>query len=269
MKKQVSIIGCGWLGLPLAKTMISKNFVVKGSTTSKEKLELLKSTGIQPYIVNLNENEIVGNYSGFLDESEIIVINIPPGLRKNPEKNHVKEIRNLVEAIEKSTISKVLYISSTSVFKDDFSFPLITNQTKPNSNANGAKQLIEIEQMLITNTNFKTTILRFGGLFNECRHPAKYLSGKTEISNPEAPINLIHKKDCIEIISRLIKNDIWNVTLNASYPTHPTKKEYYTQYCKKHNLKLPQFKISENSRGKTIDSSKLVQLLNYTFKQVP
>lgn len=269
MEKQISIIGCGWLGLPLAKVMNAKGYRVKGSTTSEEKLELLNDNGILPYIVRLNENEIAGSYSEFLSESDCIIINIPPGLRKYPEKNHVKEILNLVEAIEKSHISKVLYISSTSVFKDEFNFPVIDIHKAPNNTSNGPKQLIEIEQNLINNSNFKTTILRFGGLFNEDRHPAKYLSGKTDIPNPESPINLIHREDCVAIISKLITNNIWNVTLNAAYPIHPTKKEYYTDYCKTHNLKLPEFKISKNSRGKIIDSSKLVQLLNYTFKQTP
>ena len=166
MKKQISIIGCGWLGLPLAKCMVSEGFVVKGSTTSEEKLEFLKKAGILPYIISLNENEIVGNYSGFLDESEIIVINIPPGLRKKPGKNHVTEIQNLIEAIEKSNVTKVLYISSTSVFKNEVDFPVISNYTEPNNTTNSAKQLIEIEKKLINNSNFKTTILRFGGLFN-------------------------------------------------------------------------------------------------------
>jgi len=269
LKKQISIIGCGWLGLPLAKSFISKEFVVKGSTTSDEKLELLKNAGIKPYAINLNENEIVGNHSDFFAKSDCIVINIPPGLRKKPKKSHVKEIQNLIEAIEKSSINKVFYISSTSVFKDELNFPKITNHTKPNSTNRTAKQLIEIEKMLISNSNFKTTILRFGGLFNDERHPAKYLSDKKNILNPEAPVNLIHRKDCIEIISKLIENNIWNVSLNASHHCHPIKKEYYTDYCKTHNLKLPEFNTLKNSVGKIIDSSKLVQLLNYTFKQAP
>ena len=35
---QVSILGCGWLGLPLAKSLIEKGFSVNGSTTSVEKI---------------------------------------------------------------------------------------------------------------------------------------------------------------------------------------------------------------------------------------
>ena len=82
-------------------------------------------------------------------------------------------------------------------------------------------------------------------------------------------INLIHKNDCIGIILNLLKNNIWNVYLNAVFPKHSTKKNYYTNYCKHHNLPLPIFNTSEISKGKIIDSYKLAQLLNYTFKETP
>ena len=42
-QNKIGIIGCGWLGLPLAKEFISNNYKVKGSTTTKEKLETLLS----------------------------------------------------------------------------------------------------------------------------------------------------------------------------------------------------------------------------------
>jgi UDP-N-acetyl-D-mannosaminuronate dehydrogenase len=31
--KQISILGCGWLGLPLAKALLQKGFSVHGSKT--------------------------------------------------------------------------------------------------------------------------------------------------------------------------------------------------------------------------------------------
>jgi len=269
LENKISIIGCGWLGLPLAKYLSNEGFVIKGSTTSSKKLELLKTHHIEGFLIHLNETEISGNYSKFLANSETLIINIPPGLRNNPTKNHVTEIRNLISVIEEHNIKNVIYISSTAVFNDTVHFPEITDTTIPNTTSDSGKQLIEIEQLLRNNPNFNTTILRFGGLFDEERHPAKYLSGKTNVSNHQAPINLIHKDDCIQIISTILKNELWNVSLNAVYPSHPGKKTYYSAYCEYHNLALPEFNTSAKSKGKIVASSKLVQLLNYTFKQTP
>ena len=269
MKKQISIIGCGWLGLSLAEFLIENDYLVKGSTTSNTKLEHLKTHAIDGFLIRLDESQISGNYSDFLAGSETIIINIPPGLRKNPSKNHVKEIRHLITVIENENIKNVLYISSTSVFKDESHFPKIIDSTVPNATTNNTKQLIEIEHLLLNNSNFNTTILRFAGLFDDERHPAKYLSGRTNIVNADAPINLIHKEDCIQIIALLLKNNLWNVVLNAASPIHTDKKTYYSNYCKRHNLLLPEFKTEEKNKGKVIDSDKLVQLLSYTFKQEP
>ena len=40
-KQRISILGCGWLGLPLAKELLDRSFEVKGSTTSSNKLDQL------------------------------------------------------------------------------------------------------------------------------------------------------------------------------------------------------------------------------------
>jgi len=266
LKKQISIIGCGWLGFPLAKTLISNGYKLKGSTTKEEKLDLLNNAGINAFLVGIDEQAISGNYMEFLSGSNLVIINIPPGLRKNPNKNHVAELEHLIEAIEAQHIPNVIFISSTSVFKDQHNFPTITETTIPDAISPNSKQLIEIEQILQDHKTLNTTIIRFGGLFDEQRHPAKHLSGRQNIQNPVAPVNLIHKNDCIAIISSVVKHNLYNITLNAVYPKHPTKEAYYSAYCKQHNFALPEFNSIEKSKGKLIDSSKLEQLLNYTFK---
>lgn len=267
MKKQISVIGCGWLGFPLAKNFVDKGYKVKGSSTSEGKLKAIIDANIEAFKIQLNEDRIIGDYNDFLKGSDTVIINIPPGLRKNPNKNHVAEIQHLINAIESKNIKNIIYISSTSVFEDEIDFPIINADSVPNATSNSSKQLIAIEDILKKNTNFNTTIIRFGGLFDAQRHPAIYLAGKTNVSNPNAPVNLIHREDCINIITLILKNNIWNEIFNAAYPNHPTKKDYYTTYCKEHQLDLPKFNDSEKNEGKIIESTKLEQLLNYCLKQ--
>ena len=263
---KISILGCGWLGLSLAKLLVSQGYEIKGSTTTENKCQKLRDNGIKPYLIKLNERFIEGKIKDFLKESELLIINIPPGLRKKPKKNHVLEIEQLIHHIENSTIKYVFYISSTSVFKDQISFPIIIQNTLPNATSNSAKQLIEIENLLRNNANFKSIILRFSGLIGKNRHPGKILSGRKNISNGKAPVNLIHRVDCISIISKLIEKGIWDSVFNASNPYHPTKEDYYTNYCKKHHLELPEFDQNIISKGKIIDSKKLAQLLKHEYE---
>ncbi|MFD2563838.1 NAD(P)H-binding protein [Aquimarina rubra] len=265
MSKQISILGTGWLGLPLSTTLLTKKYVVKGSTTSESKLDTLKNEGIDPYLIEITEAGPKGPVDSFLDGSEILIINIPPGLRRNPESNFVSKIKSLIPSIEQSSVQKVLFISSTSVFDDLEEFPLITSENAPNASSNAGKQLIETEQLLLNNQRFRTTILRFAGLFDERRHPATMLSKRKNIKNPLAPVNLIHREDCIGIIEKVIETDSWNITFNASYPHHPEKAEYYSSICRQMDLPIPDYDFETTSKGKIISSDKISGALNYTF----
>jgi nucleoside-diphosphate-sugar epimerase len=265
---QISILGCGWLGLPLAKALLENDFSVKGSTTSNDKLSMLKNSGIQPCLISLSEDEIVGNLTDFLENSKILIIDVPPKLRGSEKENFVSKIRNLIPFIEKSAVENVLFISSTSVYGEDNL--IVTEETELNPDTESGKQLVQAEQLLQSNPNFKTTILRFGGLIGEDRHPIKFLAGRTNIENPNAPINLIHQEDCIGIILKILRqaqNDKleWNETFNAATPFHPSRKEYYTHKAIEFNLPLPKFNSETLTFGKTIDSSKIEKVLGYTF----
>jgi nucleoside-diphosphate-sugar epimerase len=260
---QISILGCGWLGLPLAKALLENEFSVKGSTTSVDKLPTFVNFGIQPYLIALSENEITGNLDAFLENSKILIIDVPPKLRGSEKEKFVSKIKNTIPFIQKSSIEKVLFISSTSVYGQVNL--IVTEETELNPDTESGKQLVQAEQLLQSNPNFKTTILRFGGLIGEDRHPIKFLAGRKNIENPNAPINLIHQDDCIGIILKIIKLDCWNETYNAATPFHPSRKEYYAQKAIEFNLPLPEFNSETLTFGKTIASSKVETIFEYTF----
>jgi nucleoside-diphosphate-sugar epimerase len=276
---KISILGCGWLGLPLAKALLSNGFSVKGSTTSEGKLSGLKALNISPFLINLTptlskgEGIESGNaIEDFLSGSETLIIDIPPQLRgKNSdistadEKVFVEKIKNLIPYIEKSTIENVLFVSSTSVYGE--ANATITEETFAKPDTESGKQLLEVESLLQNNPNFKTTILRFGGLIGEDRNPIKFLAGKINLENPETPINFIHQVDCIGIILKIIATDSWNEIYNGVSPYHPIREIYYTQKATELSLALPQFDHSKPSVGKLILSEKIETVLGYKFRK--
>jgi nucleoside-diphosphate-sugar epimerase len=268
--KQISILGCGWLGLPLAKALITNGFSVKGSTTSEGKISTLKSLGINPFLVALDSKSVTGAIKEFLDRSKILIIDIPPQLRgKNSditalhEKVFVKKIKTLIPYIEKSTVENVLFVSSTSVY--GAADGAINEGTIPKPDTESGKQLLEVELLLQNNPNFKTTILRFGGLIGEDRNPIHFLAGKENLENPEAYINFIHQEDCIGIILKIMATDSWDKIYNGVSPFHPTRETYYTQKATELELPLPKFDHSKPSIGKLILSDKVEKVLGYAF----
>jgi nucleoside-diphosphate-sugar epimerase len=274
MNKKISILGCGWLGLPLAKSLLSKGYEVKGSTTSESKLEVLKNAGILPFQIQLEENQIIGTIEDFLKETDVLVIDIPPGLRRDfstsLEMTFVNKVKTLIPFIEKSGIQKVVFVSSTSVYGDGFPIVEITEETKPNPDTESGKQLVIVETLLQSNLHFKTTVIRFGGLLGDDRHPIKFLAGRTNVENPHAPVNMIEREDCIGIIEETMKqvqHDNWGETFNAVAPQHPTRKAYYHKKAEIFNLPLPTFAEDSESKGKIISSEKVETILGYSFQK--
>jgi nucleoside-diphosphate-sugar epimerase len=252
MSIQISILGCGWLGIPLAKALLQKGFKIKGSTTSGEKLEVLKSEGILPFKIELKERKVSGDIASFLEGSEILIINIPPGLRRNPTSDYIAKVKPLLQAISVSPLSKVLYISSTSVFKDDESIPDYTEQYVFSPLEIKTSPLIEAERLVLNLNTARANVLRFGGLVGEGRHPIQFLAGRKGLLNPEAPVNLIHLSNCIRLILEVISQDAFGHIYHGIETIQSSKQAYYIKKAKDQDLVPPEFDHTQTSKGKTI-----------------
>lgn len=263
---KVAILGCGWIGLELARYLKSRNYEVKGSVTRMERMEKLQQNGIVPYNIKLFENGIQGDITSFLSGMEALVVDIPPGLRKKSETNFLKKMQNLVPYIEKSGIKKLVYTSSTSVYKDTNEIPEYTEESETDNTNDAAIQLKNVELLFVNNPNFDASVLRFGGLLGKDRHPITYLSGKTGVKNAKAPVNLVHKNDCVAALALMLKLEEDNTIWNLVYPQHPEREEYYTRVAREKGLAIPEFEQTPKSSGKKISSSKIMDKLNFKFE---
>ena len=257
-------MGCGWLGLPLAKAFIEDGYLVSGTTTSANKLGTLQKEGITPFLISLSEEKIEGNISGFLADAEVLVINIPPKLRGGNKENYIKKMQLLFESVKVAKIKKVIFVSSTSVYGNIEGE--VTVETMPQPNTESGKQLLVSENLFKNTPELRTTIIRFGGLIGPDRHPVTMLSGRKALNNGNHPVNLIHLNDCISIINSVIKQNWWGEIFNAVYPFHPPKKEYYFQEAAKRGLKIPEYSNTSLHLGKKIDSRRLIHVKKYVFK---
>lgn len=260
MSKQISILGCGWLGLPLAKFLVEKNFKVNGSTTNPSKLDFLHNKGIKSFLINLNPGL---NNAGKFFNAETLIINIPPPRVDNKVEYHRKQIEAVLNEVKKSALKNVIFVSSTSVYGNPDK--IITEESELNPESDSGKALVEAESLLTSQKNINVTVLRFGGLIGYERNPGKFLAGRKDLKDGTAPVNLIHRDDCISIIYNIIIQNIWGEIFNACMPVHPTKKEFYSAAARKLDLILPQFSEDSASKGKEIDPKKLIGMLNYKF----
>jgi nucleoside-diphosphate-sugar epimerase len=247
--KSISILGSGWLGIPLAEHFVMMGNCVKASTTSESRLSELKSIKVEPFIIDIGK--LSSNIQTFL-QANVLIINIPS--------KNIDGFSNLIKEIEKSEIERVLFVSSTSVYE---------NKNKTISESDGVEStlspLLTIENLFRNSAKIKCTIVRFGGLIGYSRNPGKFFCNGRPVHNPDSNVNLIHRDDCIEIISQIVEQEVWGEVFNCCADTHPTKREFYTQAAKSIGVPPPEFVNSGSNSFKIINNQKVKQILNYEF----
>lgn len=265
MSKTIAIAGLGWLGKPFAIWLQTIGYLVRGSVTSLEKATALQKSGFNAFHVEISETGVSGSVSAFLSEADYLVIMIPPGLRRNTGANYILKMNHFLTEIEKTSVAKVILVSSTSVYDD--TQERVTEKTEPKPAGLAGKQLMEVERLFFSSEKIQTSIVRFGGLFGGSRQPVRFLAGRENLMDGNAPVNLIHRGDCIGILTEIIKQNAFGHIFNAVNPEHPFKKVYYSKKAREFELDPPQFADPEVGEVfKTVDSENIKQLLKYQFK---
>jgi nucleoside-diphosphate-sugar epimerase len=239
----ISILGCGWLGLPLARQLVQQGHQIKGSTTSQEKIEVMKSIGIIPYLIKLTEEE--PQWVDFL-KTDVLVITIPI--------KEIKPFKYLIKTLA-STV-KIIYTSSTAIY-------LPSKEPINEKNALDAQHpLLAIEQV-IRNSGNPSTIIRLAGLFDQRRHPGRWFANKV-LTHPNGPVNLIHLDDCLGIIEKIITHQVWNEIFNACANEHPSRKDFYSRASRALGSPPPQINEQKTSI-KIIDNRWIKKKLDFSF----
>lgn len=253
--KKISILGCGWLGLPLAKLLVAKGWQVNGSTTSPQKLEIIEKASIKPFLIIVEAGQMQADPIFF--DVDILFINFPPS-RKTAQNGYLDKMQSLLSVILNSNIRQVIFISSTSVYGDVCRD--VTEADEPEK----PSELLQAEMLFLSTKNLQTTVIRFGGLFGPDRNPGRFFRNKNSIPNGLVPVNLIHLKDCLGLIEAFLNQQKFSGIYNAVAPSHPTKKDFYSKAIEKMGLAAPDF-VEEKTEWKIINAEKIRKNLNYQF----
>lgn len=261
---RISVLGCGWLGFPLAQHLLREGYAVRGSTTSREKCTLLKQAGIEPILIQAPDS--LGPEDDDFWKADILFLNIPPGRGdQDIERTYPKLIRTVLDRAEKCGISWVIFASSTSVYS---SAGGLTHEDEaiPGSASRPSGEAVLKAEAVIKEAAPDYTILRFGGLYGYDRHPVKYLAGKKELSDPMKPVNLIHQVDCIRAVDEVIRQKKRNEVYNVVSDGHPPRKAFYQSAARHFELPLPEFCGCNNEKDyRIVSNEKLKNDLKFEF----
>lgn len=271
--KKISILGCGWLGSPLARNLLAEGFTVKGSTTRSEKLSVMRDVGILPYRIRLDPALEPQEVEDFFD-TDLLIIDIPPKTRDKGAGFHPQQMEAVAAQIKKAGITHCIYISSTSVYpnlerevsEEDAVSAENAKEVKAGHSEGSAAAIVQAEEILRNIPELKLTILRCGGLMGYDRIPGSYFAGKEGLTTGSIPVNYVHRDDVIGIILEIIRKNYWNQTLNAVAPEHPTRREVYESNAAEFDFAAPSFTEAAAREFKIVSSAKLLNELRYEFR---
>lgn len=249
---KVGIIGLGWLGLPLAKSLLNKGFQVIGTTRSR-------SVGLSHECfshVLFDPLQKKQSSSAYFSDLNVLILAFTPS--RTDEKAYAKDCVRLLDFISPSC--KVIHLSSSSIYPErngtfnESDYPAGSVKT----NSIGYAELA-ISSML----RDRLTIIRLSGLVGPKRYPVTAMAKSGKTYQAFDPVNVIHLEDAIGLIEHVIQNKLWNKTINGCSTEHPFKGQFYTEMASKLGIDPPLFE--DQKRSERIISNRYSLELGYNY----
>jgi nucleoside-diphosphate-sugar epimerase len=261
-KTTVSIIGCGWLGLALAKALV-KDYEVKGSTTTENKLPILSSIGIESYLFDASDSILRADHQA-LFKADILIINIPPGSRnKTLIESYALRIQRLLSFAHEGSIKKIIYTSSTGVYDNTMTW---VNEAHNTRHPSIKQDILLAAEEKFMKSDIPPIVLRLAGLAGPDREPGKWFADRVNVSGGNTPVNMVHQTDVVRAILTLIKTEKWPAHIyNICADEHPVKSSFYTAQSKKMGL-TPATWIASTDPYKLVDNHKFVKDFSFRYQ---
>ncbi|WP_108650322.1 SDR family oxidoreductase [Dongshaea marina] len=259
----ISIIGCGWFGLPLAKELLARGYRVKGSKRNPEGVTQLRRQGILASRLDLAYPELLTDCPELFDTDNIL-INIPPSRGQDPGSDpYLAQLKTLQQRLSERNYRRLIFISSTGVYAPGTRL----DEGSPLSDSPGAHRLIQAEQLFAALPN--ACIVRFAGLMGPERHPGRFLSGKKSLPSGQNSVNMLHLDDAIGGVCALLEysKPLPGNCYNLCPPHHPTREAFYTRASQLLGVPLPKFAAQgSKDQDRVIDGSRICRELNYRYQ---
>ncbi|MEF1201074.1 NAD(P)H-binding protein [Vibrio owensii] len=262
------IVGAGWLGTPLAQTLIDQGHQVTVTRRSQTRLDEFPLTSVQPALLDLNEPHSQQQLIELIEQHQIerIVGAFPPGFRKGNGQEYAQQWQRLVSAAKQSSVNKLLMVSSTTVYPNlavdmkEEDATLALAQTSEHFSDN-ARIMLQAEQYVI-DSGIDYAIVRCSGLIGSDRHPSRFAMRLKQVSR-KAPANMVHQNDAVAATAFAL-NQIDNEVVNATTPNTVSKAEFYQAAITQSDLDIALPPVTETT-DKRILADKLVAL-GYQFQ---
>ena len=214
MKQDVFIVGCGDVGVRIARLLLQQGTQVSGMCRSEECAVRLRDNGVEPTMGNLDDPDSLKAL--LLKGKAVFYLAPPPG--GGPIDGRM---RKFCQAVTGDNLpEKVVYVSTSGVY-GDCGGEWVTEETPVNPQTSRAQRRVDAENTLLDwgrQHDVPVVILRVTGIYGPGRVPlARIQQGHPVLNESESPpTNRIHADDlatvCLAAMERAGNGEIFNVS---------------------------------------------------------
>jgi Nucleoside-diphosphate-sugar epimerases len=263
--KKVAIVGLGWLGMPLALSLMARGYLVTGSKTTQDGVEAARMCGIDGYPLRLDPQLVCeADDLDALMNVDALVITLPARRSGEGEDFYLQAVQEIVDSALAYHIPRIIFTSSTSVYGSGQG-TIKENSPREPVTASG-RVLKELEDWLHHLPGTSVDILRLAGLVGPGRHPGRFFAGKSAPDGQHG-VNLVHLEDVISAIALLLQAPKGGHIYNICAPVHPARRVFYPQMARELGLEVPVFAVNDNgSTGKIVDGNRICHELGFEYQ---
>jgi nucleoside-diphosphate-sugar epimerase len=244
------ILGCGYLGLRVAREWIAASDVVHAVSRSVERADELAREGLRPIVADVANAESI---AGRLPEAETVLYAIGYDAKAGKSRQAVQleglksvlDALSIIAAERRATLGRFIYISTTGVYaQTDGQWVDEESECRPKREA--AVMALTAEELVrrhaIAPHSF---VLRLAGIYGPGRipHCGDLSAGRPIAASPDDFVNLIHVDDAASAILAVEENGAPPTTYLVS-DGHPVRRgDFMAEYARLVGAPAPRFGV--------------------------
>lgn len=250
------IIGCGYLGLRVAKQWLAGGLTVAAMTRSDIRAELLRQVGITPIRADVTEAESLHA----LPTANVVLyaVGFDRAAGRSKREVYVDGLRNVLDVMQ-TRASRFIYVSSTSVYGQQHGEP-VDESSACIPTSEGGQICLEAENLVRSRSGdvaslLEANILRLAGIYGPerlLRRVEQLSAGEPISGSADAYLNLIHVDDAVSAVLACSERWTSDCTYLVSDGNETTRGDYFRTLAEVLGLRPPTFDdsaIARHSQG--------------------
>jgi nucleoside-diphosphate-sugar epimerase len=267
------VIGCGFLGLPLALRWQNQGDSVFATTRNKQRSLEFSDIGLHPLILDTTDPVSLEQLQQQSFDTVVVAVGMDRSRYDSVHHVYVGGLENVLKNLSED-IGQLIYVSSTGVY-GDFGGEWVDESSPTDPQRDGGKACLEAEQLLQSSRfSDRATVLRMSGLYGNERVPTKSAVESKQWNKLSATgyLNLIHVDDAVSAVCIAADQNLVGETFLVSDSNPTLRREYYQFLADKFELgPIPWANVAPdpNSRGsssKRISNRKFLEQTGLELK---